>query len=79
MAVLEHIHPDSEFVFSERVRIAKNFLITIEDERGLSWKHSPRNYRRVFESRGAVQVWGFACGEVKGLSPTYVARIFRKA
>ena len=32
MAVLEHIHSDSEWIFPEIVRITKNFLITIEDE-----------------------------------------------
>ena len=30
MAVLEHIHSDSEWVFSEMARKAKRFLITIE-------------------------------------------------
>jgi SAM-dependent methyltransferase len=36
MATLEHIHPDSEFIFPEIVRITKKYLITIEDEKGVS-------------------------------------------
>ena len=36
MAVLEHIHLDSEWVFSEMARIAKKYLITIEDEKNSS-------------------------------------------
>ena len=43
MAVLEHIHIDSECVFPEMMRITKDFLITIEDEYGLFWRHFPRN------------------------------------
>ena len=48
MAVLEHIHKDSSWIFSEIVRIANNFLITIEDERVSTWRHFPRNYKKVF-------------------------------
>lgn len=47
MAVLEHIHPDSEFIFPEMVRITRRYLITIEDERTISWRHFPRNYRKL--------------------------------
>ena len=78
MATLQHIHPDSERVFSEMVRITKGLLITIENERYISWRHFPRNYKKVFESLGMKQVQEFNCGEVDGLGSDYFARIFRK-
>jgi hypothetical protein len=34
MAVLEHIHTTSEWVFEEIVRITNRYVVTIEDERG---------------------------------------------
>lgn len=46
MAVLEHIHPDSDFIFPEMARITNRYLITIEDERWVSWRHFPRNYKK---------------------------------
>ncbi len=55
MAVLEHIHPDSEWIFPEIARITKDYLITIEDERSLSWRHFPRCYKRIFEPLGMKQ------------------------
>lgn len=57
MAVLEHIHPDSEdLVFNEMVRVAKRFILTIEDEDSLLPRHFPRNYARIFEARRCRQV-----------------------
>lgn len=47
MAVLEHIPQESEWIFNEMVRISKNIL-TIEDEKTVSWRHLPRNYKKVF-------------------------------
>lgn len=73
MAVLEHIHPNSEWIFSEMVRITKGFIITIEDEHTPSWRHFPRNYKKVFESLHMKQV---STAKVEGLESN--ARIFRK-
>jgi len=56
MAVLQHIHPASEWVFSEIVRITNSFLITMEGEDYVSWRHFPRNYKKIFESLGMKQV-----------------------
>ena len=56
MAVLQHIHPASEWVFSEIVRITKSFLITMEGEDYVSWRHFPRDYKKIFESLGMKQV-----------------------
>lgn len=78
MAVLEHIHTDSEWIFSEMVRITKDFLITIEDERGISWRHFPRNYKNVFESLRMKQIEEINCSEVDELGSDFFARIFKK-
>jgi len=78
MAVLQHIHPDSEFIFSEIARVTNRFLVTIEDERGISWRHFPRNYKRVFESLGLEQVEEFNCRGVPGLGGNFSARVFKK-
>lgn len=78
MAVLQNIHPESQFVFSEMARITEDFLITIEDEHGVSWRRFPRNYKRVFEVLGFKQVYESKCDEVVGLGRNFVARVFRK-
>ncbi|KYK28210.1 MAG: class I SAM-dependent methyltransferase [Theionarchaea archaeon] len=78
MAVLEHIHRDSEWIFSEMVRITRNFLITIEDERSVSWKHFPRNYKEIFESQIVKQVEVINCSAVEGLDSNFFARVLKK-
>lgn len=78
MAVLEHIHSDSEWLFREIVRVTKKILITIEDEEHISWRHFPRNYRRVFQSLGLEQIDEKDCTDIPGLGPGFVARVFRK-
>lgn len=80
MAVLEHIHTDSEFIFSHMARITKKILITIEDEKGLSWRHFPRNYKKVFEGLGLKQFEeiGFGNAKIPGLTKHFVCRIFKK-
>jgi SAM-dependent methyltransferase len=74
MAVLEHIHPSSEWVFAQMARITR-FLITIEDEYTRSWRHKPRNYERVFSRLGLKQI---GMGAIKGLNRSFVGRAFRK-
>jgi len=79
MAVFEHIHTDSEWIFPEVARITKDILITIEDEIGfLSWKHFPRNYKKVFETLGMKQIEEFNCSAIDGLGSNFFARIFKK-
>lgn len=78
MAVLEHIHHDSEWVFGEIARITKKTLITIEDEKHTSMRHFPRNYKKVFESLGLRQVYEHNCADVPKLSAKFYARIFVK-
>ena len=75
MAVLEHLHPESNWVFGEIARITSSILITIEDERSVYWRVFPRNYRRIFERRGMVQIEEHSCADVPGLGPAFVARV----
>lgn len=78
MALLQHIHLDSEWIFPEIVRITKDFLVTIEDERCISWRHLPRNYKKVFEPLGMKQIEEINCSEVGKLGSNFYARIFKK-
>jgi len=78
MAVLEHIHPDSEDIFAEMTRVTKQVLITIENERHLHWRSQPRDYHKVFTSLGWEQVECVRCTRIEELGPTYFARVFRK-
>ncbi|MDP1853042.1 MAG: methyltransferase domain-containing protein [Candidatus Omnitrophota bacterium] len=80
MAVLEHIHTDSEFIFSHMARIARKILVTIEDERGVSWRHFPRNYKKVFEDLGMRQIEEISLKQTKveGLDKKFFARVFKK-
>lgn len=55
MAVLEHIHFKSDWIFAEMVRISP-LIITIEDEVDISTRHFPRNYQKVFEPLGMKQI-----------------------
>lgn len=75
VAVLEHIHRDSEWVFEHMARITKDVLITFEDERCASERHFPRNYRSVFEKLGMEQVFSTR-PDIKNSG--FVARVFRR-
>ena len=79
MAVLEHIHTSSEWLFHEIVRITRQYLVTIEDERGYNGRHFPRNYREIFEALGLHQLEEISCKEVEGLGKTFTARIFTRS
>ncbi len=74
MAVLEHVHKTSEWVFPEIARITGRLLITIEDERTHSWRHFPRNYGTIFGALGMVQVEQIA--KPPDLPGGFVARVF---
>lgn len=78
MAVLVHIHPKSEWIFKEMTRSTKNMIITIEDESWISWRHFPRNYKKLFTSLGMKQIFKEVCFDVSGLGWTYKTRIFKK-
>jgi SAM-dependent methyltransferase len=78
MAVLEHIHPDSEWILAELVRVTRRWIITIEDEAGVSERHFPRNYKLVFERLKMTQKEEDAALEPYGLPAGFVARVFEK-
>jgi len=77
MAVLEHIHPDSEWIFGEMARITRSLLVTVEDEHGVSVRHTPRNYRQVFEGLGMRQILERRLSGAESLSAGFVARVFK--
>lgn len=77
MAVLEHLHPDSAFVFEEMVRIAP-VVVTVEDERGTSPRHVPRDYGAVFTRLGMTEIESVRCDAVPGLGPDFMARVFQR-
>jgi SAM-dependent methyltransferase len=79
MAVLEHIHPDSEWVFGEMVRVTRNLIITIEDEESVSGRHFPRRYKRIFEPLGMQQIEERKCDSISGFDRSFVARVFVKS
>jgi SAM-dependent methyltransferase len=83
VAVLYHIHNDSEWIFRDMVRISNGLLITIECEYATTdWRHFPRNYKTVFEQYGMKCVNEIDCSknalvkEVYG--DTVVARVFKR-
>lgn len=79
MAVLEHVHPDSEPVVLPNIaRVTRRTLVTVEDERSVSWRHFPRRYDRRFVPLGMREVETIPCNTVPGLGADFVARVFRK-
>jgi len=77
MAVLEHIHPDVEkLVFAEMVRVAKKFIVIIEDETFKSSRHFPRDYKKIFTTLGCRETSAEKCTGIKGLGSGYVCRVF---
>lgn len=79
MAVLEHLHPESDWVFAEMARICGGVVVTIEDEVGRSRHHVPRDYGAVFEGIGMRQVEEIDASGIGGLVPGFRARVFRPA
>ncbi|HEY3163644.1 MAG TPA: class I SAM-dependent methyltransferase [Candidatus Limnocylindrales bacterium] len=77
MAVLEHIHPESEWLFDEIRRIDARHLITIEDERSKSWRHYPRDYGAIFGGRGFEELWTEPVPAETGLPSGFRARLFQ--
>lgn len=74
MAVLLHIHPDSEWIFEHMVRATKKHLIIIEAEASVEYKLYARNYKAVFEGLGMTEVFS----EPMPVMPNYTTRIFKK-
>lgn len=78
IAVLEHIHRDSEWVFPEIAKRAR-MLITIEGEKSIASElHFPRNYKNIFEGLGLQQVYEKHLGPEEGLNTNFYARVFSR-
>ncbi|WP_067724751.1 class I SAM-dependent methyltransferase [Oceanobacillus damuensis] len=77
MAVLEHIHPDSDWIFEDIARITGSYLITIEAETAKHWRIFPRNYKKIFKKFGLKQVEEHHCDTKSGLRG-YTLRVFKK-
>lgn len=80
MAVLEHIHYESNFIFSEMTRIAEKYLVTVEDE-VTTWsdRHFPRNYKEIFEKeQNWKQVYEINCEKVNIFDDRFWVRVFKK-
>lgn len=79
MAVLVHIHKDSEFIFEEMARITKRFLVTIEIEKGLGIKNFQRNYGKIFSKFGLREIKTIDCKNIDGFGKSnIVCRVFEK-
>ena len=78
MAVLEHLPKESEWVFGEIVK-RTDYLITVEDEKSINKICFPRNYKKIFENLGMIQLYEFTCDGVHpSLHKGFKARIFTK-
>jgi len=78
MAVLQHISPRSEWIFSEMFRITNSYIITIEDEFEISWRHFPRNYNVIFKSLNMKQIEHKSNLTKEGLNHNFVMNVFKK-
>ena len=76
MAVLEHLHYESEWIFAHMARIARS-IITVEDELRSGERHFARNYERIFTKHGMRQVH-LEGREKFGLPTGFAARVFKE-
>ena len=76
MAVLVHVHPESEWIFKEMVNITGKYLIVIEDEVRTTWRHFSRKYKEIFESYNMQQI--LEARYIPGIDCNYVCRVFKK-
>lgn len=76
MAVLAHLHQESNWVFKEIARVSQA-LIIIEPETATSWHIIPRKYKPILESCGMIQIYEEEVAGIKSLI-SYVLRIFKK-
>jgi SAM-dependent methyltransferase len=72
MAVLMHIHNDSDWIFQHIARITKKNLIIMENENIKARKNFPRNYKNIFEKFGLKEKKSF------NLEDGYICRIFSR-
>ena len=78
LAVLEHLHPASEWVFAKIAKLTKDTLIAVEDERGRSWRHFPRNYEKIFGDLGMDIVHRGTCDDIPGLGAAFKITVAKR-
>jgi 2-polyprenyl-3-methyl-5-hydroxy-6-metoxy-1,4-benzoquinol methylase len=76
MAVLEHVHEESSFIFQKMKEIAKKAIVTIEDEVKASERHEPRNYSEIFNCKKFQEKESAYNLKLSGLSKRFVYRYF---
>lgn len=69
MAVIQHIHIDSNWIFKHIARICKKYLILIELD--------TRDYEKIFSNLGFTLIEKRLCSKIKGIEK-YKFRIFEK-
>jgi SAM-dependent methyltransferase len=69
MAVIQHIHTDSNWIFEHISRICKTYLILIEFD--------TRDYEKIFSELGFTLIEKRNCSKIKGIEK-YKFRIFKK-
>ena len=62
MAVLMHVHPNSNGIFSEIIRVARKYVVTVEPEFANCGYVFSRNYRRLFQRLGCTQLSSMKIG-----------------
>jgi hypothetical protein len=77
MAVFNHIHPDSDWIF-EKIAYACKMLVVIEIETKDGSRTFKRNYKDVFEQYNFTQIEEYNCTKEFGLPEEYITRIFKK-
>ena len=75
LALLEHIHPESEWIFEHIAYITRHHLLTIEDEKDRnSWRKFPREYKPIFIKYGFKH---YNLGHLPD-KKNYIIRLFRR-
>jgi len=82
MAVLHHVHPASNSIFTDMVRAARRYVCVIEPETITNSYIFARDYRRVFERLGCIMIRTreFQSPNLAAVDEAYVgyvARLFR--
>ena len=78
MAVLQHVHPDSDWIFAKIARVARVGIVTIEDEVSDRQTLYPRDYGEIFRGLGLRETRAEPCDHIKGFRANYIARQFVK-
>jgi 2-polyprenyl-3-methyl-5-hydroxy-6-metoxy-1,4-benzoquinol methylase len=78
LAVLEHVHYDSDWIF-KKLASRCDWLLTIEDEEAWTAYHFPRAYGQIFAELGMTETYTDNDLLAIGLGSTFRARLFKGA